>query len=267
MRKIFLFCISIVASTQAYVIKAQVGINSLQPLSTLDVRANDQVNPSNVSGIIIPKVTSLNTTEVKEIGLLVFLNSSTLSDRGFYWWDGMKWNPFISTSKITNNKTITYVTAENSFAEGEMNQNASTDTRTLKFSGIKTNDIENFSINTNGELLIKKAGYYYVQAASFILKNTSTSRRDQLDMKIFVNGNNASNSNAENFNLEGSKSYPTGIATIAINVAGLVKLSVNDRISMKVVRSYRDTDPNDAVSIIPDPNTKSNLTLRYLGNF
>lgn len=266
MKKILFFYLFIISS-QSFLTKAQVGINNLQPFSTLDISANSQANPSNVSGIIIPKVNSLNTTNNKEIGLLVFLNSSSISDRGFYWWDGSKWNPFISTSKITKNKTITYVTTENSFAEGIMNKNSNTDTRTLKFSGIQTNDVTNFSINTNGELEIKKAGYYYIQAASFILKNTNTTRRDQLDMKIFVNGNNASNSNVENFNIEGSKSYPTGTATIAINASGSIKLNVNDKISMKIVRSYRDTSPDDDVIIIPDPDTRSNITLRYLGNF
>ena len=246
---------------------AQVGINNSSPQSTLDITVSSQSNPSNSSGVIIPRVNSLNTTDTKEKGLLVFLNSSGFADRGFYWWDGVQWNPFLSNSKITGNKSITYVSTKSTFKEGNMTQLASTNNRTIDFESIKTNDSGNFEINSSGELIVKKAGYYHVQAASFILKNTSTNRRDQLDMKIFVNGNNASNSNSENFNLEGSKSYPTGISTIAINVAGLVKLDVNDRIAMKIVRSYRDTDPNDPVSIIPDPNTKSNLTLRYLGNF
>ncbi|WP_413532191.1 hypothetical protein [Empedobacter brevis] len=266
MKRRFLFWVSLFASIQTYTAQAQVGINTLDPLSTLDVRANDQANPSNISGIIIPRVTSLNITDNKEIGLLVFLNSFDISQRGFYWWDGTKWNPFLSTSKITKNKTITFVRAESSFKEGAMTKSSQTDNRTLKFAAIETNDTPNFSINSDGELVINKAGYYYVQAASFILKNTNTTRRDQLDMKIFINGSKASDSNS-NSDIEGTNSYPTNIATIAMNAAGLLKLNQNDRISMRIVRSYRDVTPDDEVSIIPDPNTRSNLTLRYLGNF
>lgn len=245
----------------------QVGINTSSPQATLDVVEPNPTNPSNTSGVIVPRVTSLNTANAKEVGLLVFFNSPDVTQRAFYWWNGTAWRPFISINKIKNNKTITYVAAETNFAEGAMGQAATTDTRTLRFSSFNSNEPTNFQIDASGNFVVKKAGYYHIQAASFIKKNTDTSRRDQLDMKIYVNGVEASVTNAENFNIEGSKNFPTGIATIAINAAGVLKLNVNDYLTMKIIRSYRDITPDDAVSIIPEPTTVSNLTLRYMGNF
>lgn len=247
---------------------AQVGVNNSSPQSTLDITASSQSNPSNSSGVIIPRVNSLNTTDTKEKGLLVFLNSSDFADRGFYWWDGVQWNPILSNSKITGNKSITYVSTKSTFKEGSMTENVSTNNRTIDFESIKTNDSGNFEINSSGELIVKKAGYYHVQAASFIMKNTGTNpyKRDQLDMKIYVNGMDAATDNSANFNVEGTNSFPVDLNSITINASGVLKLDANDRLSMKIIRTYRDPDWGTIV-IIPHPEAKSNITLRYLGNF
>lgn len=247
---------------------AQVGVNNSSPQSTLDITASSQSNPSNSSGVIIPRVNSLNTTDTKEKGLLVFLNSSGFADRGFYWWDGVQWNPFLSNSKITGNKSITYVSTKSNFEEGIMTQDPSTNNRTIEFESIKTNDSGNFEINSSGELVVKKAGYYHVQAASFIMKNSGhPDKRDQLDMKIYVNGMDATLYNPENFNIEGTNSFPVGFNSITINASGVLKLDEDARLSMKIIRTYRDTNPEGPIVIIPDPDAKSNITLRYMGDF
>ncbi len=249
-------------------INAQVGINSSYPKSTLDVVNSEQSNPSNNSGIIIPRVKSLNMTDSKEVGLMVFFDSIDINDRGFYWWNGIEWVPFISNSKITNNKTLTYVEAKSNFEEGNMTEALTTNNRTLAFETLKTNDDGNFEINSVGELIVKKEGYYHIHAASFIKKNSgNTNRRDQLDMRIRINDLDASQDNSLNYNLEGTNSYPVGFYSIAINAAGVLKLKANDRISMKIIRSYADVDEVGNLVILPDPNAKSNLTLRFLGNF
>ncbi|UUV20489.1 hypothetical protein [Paenimyroides aestuarii] len=249
---------------------AQIGINKNTPQATLDIVAANQANPSNTSGIIIPRVSVLNTTDTKEKGLLVFLNVADSTQRGFYWWDGVQWNPFLSLSNVTNNKSITYVSTKSTFKEGNMTEDVATNDRTLEFDEINTNDTPSFELNAAGELVVKKSGYFHVQAASFIRKNSGTTqnKRDQLDMKIYVNGVDASIDNSANFNIEGTKAYPIGFFTIAINAAGVLKLDANDRLSMKIIRSYRDAQDDPAGHIIiPDPNAKSNITLRFMGDF
>ena len=86
-------------------------------------------------------------------------------------------------------------------------------------------------------------------------------------MRIRINDLDASQDNSLNYNLEGTNSYPVGFYSIAINAAGVLKLKANDRISMKIIRSYADVDEVGNLVILPDPNAKSNLTLRFLGNF
>lgn len=269
MKKYILILIAVIF-VQINLSFAQTGINKNTPQATLDIAAANQANPSNTSGIIIPRVNVLNTTGAKEVGLLFFLNATNETERGFYWWDGLQWNAFLSLSNVTNNKSITYVSTKSSFKEGNMTEVASTNNRTLEFDVVSTNDTPSFEINIAGELVVKKKGYYHVQAASFIRKNSGTTenKRDQLDMKIFVNGVDASVDNSLNFNLEGTKSFPIGFFTISINAAGVLKLDANDRLTMKIIRSYRDlTDSTSGHVIIPDQNAKSNITLRFMGDF
>lgn len=55
-----------------FTVKSQIGINTTNPLATLEVASTDPMNPLVNEGVIIPRVTSLNITEQKEKGLLVF---------------------------------------------------------------------------------------------------------------------------------------------------------------------------------------------------
>jgi hypothetical protein len=248
---------------------AQIGINTLTPQATLDIVEPNPTNPSNTSGVIVPRVTTLNTTNAKEVGLLVFFNSPDVAQRGFYWWNGTAWRPFISINKVRDNKTITFASTESNFKEGEMTKLPETDIRTLKFATFNSNVPANFQIDASGNFVVKKTGYYHIQAASFMKKSftANSNRRDQLDMKIYVNGKDASLDKADNYNLEGTKGFPAGIVTISINAAGVMKLNANDYLTMKIVRSYRDITPDTDITIIPEPNTLSNITLRYLGDF
>lgn len=82
-----------------------------------------------------------------------------------------------------------------------------------------------------------------------------------MDLKIYINGNVASESDSFNFDIQGSNSFPVGYLPISITAAGTIKLKVNDRISMKIVRSYADTTASSEITIDPDQNAKSNIKL------
>ncbi|HCR77710.1 MAG TPA: hypothetical protein DIW37_15175 [Chryseobacterium sp.] len=102
---------------------------------------------------------------------MVFLNSADAAQKGFYWWNGTEWKRFLSLSRVSSNKSILYATTKNTFKEGNMTELGSSNDRTLDFEDFTTNDASNFEINSSGELVVKKAGYYHIQAASFIKKN------------------------------------------------------------------------------------------------
>ncbi len=243
---------------------AQVGINTKTPKSTLDIFNENETSPTANTGVIIPRVSSLNLTDNKEIGLLVFLDSSDTTQKGFYWWDGSKWNPFISTNRIISKKYITYASTSSYFKEGDLIGNTS-NARTLDFDYIKSLDPENFEIS-NGELVVKKAGYYYLKSVAYLKKNGGDYvRRDQLDLRIYINGGNASAADSFNFDIQGSNGFAVQFLPITIIAAGTVKLKANDRLSMRVVRSYSDPTTNSTI-INADVSTKSNLILSYLGS-
>lgn len=241
-----------------------IGVDELEPETTMNITTKDVDNPESSEGIIIPRVTDLNITDPKEVGLLVFYETSTL-DRGFYWWDGVTWQPFVSITQVSADLTIAHAYCKNTFKEGIINENASTDLRTIEFDGLETNDVANYEINTAGELVVKKAGKYHVYGVVNV-RNTSSvtnaNKRDAIEAKLYVNGANASAVNG-NLNIEGANSFPTGNNSVVVFLSGSLILDANDRLIFKVNRYYRDSDT--PISISPDPSALSNLTLKYLG--
>ncbi|UGU15899.1 hypothetical protein LS482_19740 [Sinomicrobium kalidii] len=258
---LFLFLISLQMLAQG-----TVGINELDPKTTMDINATDPTNPDFDEGIIVPRVTNLNVTDPKEAGLLVFYESPD-NDRGFYWWDGATWWPFISVSQVTADLTIAHAFCKNTFREGDMTANTATNLRTIEFDGFKTNDVGNYEVNLDGELVVKRGGKYHVYGVvnvRHVSASTGAGRRDALEAKLYVNGTDASATNG-NLNIEGANSFPTGNFTIVMFMSGVLHLDDNDRLLFKVNRYYRDAD--SPITIRPDPDALSNLTLKYLGDF
>ncbi|HLW09039.1 MAG TPA: hypothetical protein VKX35_01455 [Fermentimonas sp.] len=262
--KVFLYIAVLLLSTNI-VAQGTVGINEQAPDVTLAINSTNPNNPTPTEGIIIPRVEQLNMTDPKEVGLLVFYDTPTI-DRGFYWWDGVQWWPFISISQITADLTIAHAYCKNTFKEGDITANRSTDLRTIEFDGLKTNDTQNYEINGDGELVIKRGGKYYVYGVVNVFNASSPAgadKRDALEAKLYVNGANASATNG-NLDIEAANSFPTGNNTIVMFMSGVLILNDGDRLSYKVNRYYRDAD--SPIIIRPDSEALSNLTLKYLGN-
>ncbi len=251
------------------------GINTETPLSTVDVHASNSAAPSNTTGVIIPRVTSLNTTNTKVQGLLVFYDVTDDNARGFYYWNGTTWKPFLSISRIGKDTSVTIATLGTSFAEGNIvdGHTAPTDnTRTIKFATVKTNDTSTpSSVDASGNLVINKTGYYYISGNAFLLKTGHPNFRDIFKMTLFVNGVAASVDNAANVDIEGYNSFPIAApATILISGNGVYKLDAGDVITMKVIRTYVDTSTPSTSNrevVAPDPSSPSRMTLRYMGDW
>lgn len=95
MKKTLLFIGFAFLGMQSY---AQVGINTTtpDPSSVLDVKSDDK-------GLLIPRVTlNSNThqlsTATNAVSLLVYNMGSTDVPKGFYNWDGSKWNQLLDSS-------------------------------------------------------------------------------------------------------------------------------------------------------------------------
>lgn len=86
MKKLYL----VVVFLYCQMILAQVGINTTSPNATLDIRSGNQALPTNVDGILIPKIDffpSSNPTAAQQ-GMLVYLTTLVSGNQpGFYYWD------------------------------------------------------------------------------------------------------------------------------------------------------------------------------------
>lgn len=78
--------------------KAQVGINTTTPNASLEIRSENQANPSNTEGILIPKIDAFPATNptAAQQGMMVYLTTTNGSNiPGFYYWDNISltWKP------------------------------------------------------------------------------------------------------------------------------------------------------------------------------
>lgn len=255
----------------------EVGIDTEKPNALLEIASK---SPATNNAIIIPRVSALNTRDKKSTGLIVFLEkddtANDKNDRGFYWWNGNAWVPFLSTVSTSINRTITYIQTNNNFVEGRDFSLYNDNTRTLGFNqaSLRTQTPQDFSIE-NGALVIKKAGYYNVNVSVSLFKHLTTSNtpppnnnniRDTFDVIVLINGE-PTNLKDGNLELKGTQVFPNGLNIgMTIPFAGLLKLDANDKITLRIVKNNgqtRTTARQSRTSI--DTNTDSSITLQYLG--
>lgn len=248
----------------------EVGIDTEKPNALLEIASK---SPATNNAIIIPRVSALNTIDKKATGLIVFLEKDNTAndknDRGFYWWNGNAWIPLLSTVSTSINRTITYIQTNKNFVEGRDFSAHNDNNRTLGFdqASLRTQTPQDFSIE-NGALVIKKAGYYNVNVSVSLFKHTTNNNniRDTFDIIVLINGQptNLKNGNLE---LKGNQVFPNGMDIgMTIPFAGLLKLEVNDKITLKITRSPGQTSTTSRQSRTSiDANADSSITLQYLG--
>lgn len=255
----------------------EVGIDTEKPNALLEIASK---SPATNNAIIIPRVSALNTIDKKATGLIVFLEkddtANDKNDRGFYWWNGNAWVPFLSTVSTSINRTITYIQTNNNFVERRDFSSHNDNTRTLGFNqaSLRTQTPQDFRIE-NGALVIKKAGYYNVNVSVSLFKHLTTSNtpppnnnniRDTFDVIVLINGE-PTNLKDGNLELKGTQVFPNGLDIgMTIPFAGLLKLDVDDKITLRIVKNNgqtRTTARQSRTSI--DTNTDSSITLQYLG--
>ncbi|APY08689.1 hypothetical protein BWZ20_10410 [Winogradskyella sp. J14-2] len=68
---------------------SQVGVGNTDPQARLDISASSTATPSNEDGILIPRIDNFPTVNptVDQDGMMVFYTGTSLSGKGFYYWD------------------------------------------------------------------------------------------------------------------------------------------------------------------------------------
>ncbi len=98
----FALCFTFFASTQLI---AQVGINTTNPKANLDVTASNPTTPTNMDGLLVPRVSNFPSTSptANQNGMLVFYTTSGGSNTpGFYYWN----QPTTAWVKVTDENSI-----------------------------------------------------------------------------------------------------------------------------------------------------------------
>lgn len=105
-----------------FIIYSQVGIGTTTPKANLDIEVSDKLNPTNIDGILIPrmeKFPSVNPTS-EQHGMLVFLSKpfQTFSS-GFYFWNASE-NKWISMG--TDSASANFYQAGTNFSPNNLDE-------------------------------------------------------------------------------------------------------------------------------------------------
>ncbi|WP_370895956.1 hypothetical protein [Chryseobacterium gossypii] len=78
---------------------AQVGVNTNTPETTLDVRAKNHLGAvTSTDGVLVPRVNSLATAGTVNGQLVYLIADNGGFTKGFHYWDGTMWTPFIGVA-------------------------------------------------------------------------------------------------------------------------------------------------------------------------
>ncbi len=149
---------------------AQVGIGTTDPKSILDIPASNTAAPSNLDGILIPRIDAFPSIDPgsDQNGMLVFLTTlNGTDDVGFYYWDNPntrwigigaeEWKPGVNSTGdklIYANRAKLTGTDMVITDDGRIGFGTSDPIERFEFKGPGDNDIQITSANTNPPNLI-----------------------------------------------------------------------------------------------------------------
>ncbi len=85
---------------------SQVGIGTTDPKATLDIRSSSQTTPSNIDGILIPRIDNFPVIvpASAQDGMMVYYTGSVTVTKGFYYWDNGAgiWKAMVGVKKIND---------------------------------------------------------------------------------------------------------------------------------------------------------------------
>ncbi|WP_299364962.1 tail fiber domain-containing protein [Winogradskyella sp.] len=141
------FLLTLIIALLFRVLPAQVGIGNTNPQAQLDISASSTSSPTNLDGILIPRVDALPTTAsmtTNQDGMLVFYTGTGESGKGFYYWDNDTTSWIKMTSGITNdNWTKTGNDINTSDFIGTTNNQA------IRF---RTNNVQQMVLDQDGDV-------------------------------------------------------------------------------------------------------------------
>ncbi|AXG72101.1 hypothetical protein KORDIASMS9_04364 [Kordia sp. SMS9] len=218
-------------------LNAQVGIGTKDgpnDAAMLEVKSTNQ-------GILIPQITLTGTTDTAtipnpETSLLIF-NTATVSDvyPGYYFWNGTKWDRFItgfqesvkcSNTNITSNINTSSFSNAPIFGATEWNDNPA----------IYTVDSSNnaITVRIGGTYQIEASLYYNIAKSGYSIAGqvaVNGVNKGSLASTGYIDGKSSDNENA------------------SITLIEVLELNANDVINIKVRRDSDKSDPVNLTSV------------------
>lgn len=194
---------------------AQVGINTTDPKSLLDIRSSNENNPSFTDGLLVPKgvIFPSITPTINQDGMLFFLkNNTTTHTKGFYYWDGViaQW---ISINNSTNNWALTGNSINNTHFIGTIND------QNLQF---RRNNSHAGAIFNTGITMGLGAGSNYNTSNQF---NNTIYGNDAMNL-ILTSNNTAIGTRALKVNSTGYENTALGTDVLSKNTIGFRNTAV-----------------------------------------
>jgi hypothetical protein len=257
------------------------------------VEPDSYAAPSAASGVIVPRVQQLSTTQLEPDGLIVYLDNpapplATGEENGFYYWDAVqkKWIPFMSRFSASIEDLTVFSASATGFANAQncIYYNTATDNlmkSDVNLDVLDINDPGLCELTADGRLKIKKKGWYYIQINITLTKDTSPAGvRDIICIQLLRNGNYVYFDPPTNgIIFRGFNSY-AGLNLIGQTIVaqGAVYCQQEEILSLSCELIYTDRAGGDAGLNPVNPNrvsgkytittgTQATLGGRYLGDF
>lgn len=189
---------------------AQVGINTTTPNAQLDIKSNNQAVPSNMDGILIPKIDVFPATNptFAQQGMLVYLTTVAAGKQpGFYYWD---------------NTTVSWIGIGGGDSGWKLTGNSGTNPASSFLGTIDDNDVVLKRFNTvAGRLTVSNTSY----GVNTLSVNTTGSDNTANGLGALQNNttggfNTANGSGALQSNTAGSFNVANGFLALYGNTTG-----------------------------------------------
>lgn len=167
MKKI-IYTISLLCT--AYKLSAQVGINTTQPTTTLDIKATNETTGripgaySSQDGILVPRVNSIGTTQGVAEGQLIYLTAtetvgSITRDPGFYYWVAPQWNRIGNFTLLNSWNNYPAVSSSgNNNVSGTTSVNPGATIGTASYIGTSNNERLIMGTHSTAQLILQPDG-------------------------------------------------------------------------------------------------------------
>lgn len=241
---------------------AQVGINNTNPQSQLDISASNVATPSNMDGILIPRVDAFPATSptAAQHGMMVFLNNDVgANPRGFYYWD----NTIPAWVGLTVPDRGWDLTG-NTGTDANVNFLGTTDAQDLSF---RTNNVKKLALSQKGQLEVFNTG-------NSILIGEGAGENEDLNGRsnMFIGTNSGYNTTSGYSNVaigqESLYSNTTGYSNVAIGQESLNNNTTGgDNIAIGPQAMNTNTTGNGNIAMgyaaLQQSNADGNIALGY----